>query len=72
MLLADGRNTEDSIDKENNPTPKKTIPRIKAKLAGTSLEDLGSGIKPKAEIKKSQAGLRSICGAEQHSLHAMI
>ena len=51
---------------------RKTIPRIKAKLASTSLEDLGADTKPKTEIKKSQAGLRSVCGAEQHSLHAMI
>ena len=48
------------------------IPKIKAKLAYTSLEDLGADAKPKAEIKKPQAGLRSICVAEQHVLHAMI
>ena len=32
---------------------------VKAKLAGTSPEDYGEGTKPKTEIKKSQAGLRS-------------
>lgn len=59
VIDIDEDKTNANIDKLEKAFNKAVEAGVKAKLAGTSPEDYGEGTKPKTEIKKSQAGLRS-------------
>ena len=59
VIDIDEDKTNSNIDKLEKAFNKAVEAGVKAKLAGTSPEDYGEGTKPKTEIKKSQAGLRS-------------
>ena len=59
VIDIDEDKTNTNIDKLEKAFNKAVEAGVKAKLAGTSPEDLGAGTKPKSETKKSQTDLRS-------------